>query len=179
MKALNSILISLLLCSFLCLLGCSSTTDPAQESGNETIIETSPTLELLQVSDCKQNPTGIPKANAQSDIDCIEYWYSDGNLRIKHVNAGFNCCPVLDFAVHVEGNNIIIEEIEIEGLCSCLCLFDVMYEIQDLAPGAYHLLVIEPYLPDGDPVLEFDMDLVGTPAGNYCVHRSQYPWVLW
>jgi hypothetical protein len=131
---------------------------------------------LLLVDGCKDSPTGIPRASAQSNPDCIEYWYSNGNLRIKHVNAGFNCCPVLDFAIHVDGNDIVIEEIEVAGYCHCLCLFDVIYEIQDLAPGVYHLLVIEPYLPEGDPVLEFDMDLIGDPAGNYCVHRSAYPW---
>ncbi len=176
MKLFNSILIFFWF-SLIAVFGCgSTTTDPAGESTDHIASVTSPTLELLDVSGCKDAPTGIPRISAQADLDCIEYWYSNRNLRMKHVNAAFNCCPVLDFAVYVDGSDIIIEEIEIEGYCLCLCLYDVNYEIQDLDPGAYHLLVIEAYRPEGDPVLEFDMDLVNEPAGNYCVPRSQYPW---
>ncbi|MFH1754211.1 MAG: hypothetical protein ABIA59_00780 [Candidatus Latescibacterota bacterium] len=176
MKPFSSVLLFLFLCPLLCIIGCgNSATDPVKNSNNTS--GGIPSLELIEISDCKDAPTGIPLSSASSsDLDCMEYWYGSGTLRMKHVNAGFNCCPVLDFAVHVDGNLITIEEIEIEGLCSCLCLFDVIYEIQDLAPAVYHLMVMEPYRPESDAALEFDMDLIGTTAGNYCVKRSQYPW---
>jgi hypothetical protein len=160
--------------------GCknSPTTTTDSSSGRASADQTS--IRAVEVSGCKQYPTGIPKTSTAPDQDCIEYTYDGSNtLLLMHVNAGFNCCPTLDFEIAVEGDTITIEEIELEGLCTCLCLFDVDFEIQGLAPGTYHLVVIEPYRPAGEPVLEFTMDLVGSPSGEHCVYRSRYPWGLY
>ncbi len=181
MRAFNAIFIPILLCSLLSVTGCrKSPTDPAEttrNSWNSGLSKKTPNIELVEIYGCKEAATGIPLVSASSDQDCIEYWYIEGDvLRLKHVNAGFNCCPVIDVDIQVDGETITIEEIELEGLCYCLCLFDVYYEIHDLVPGTYHLCVIEPYRPENDPVLEFTVDLQASPAGNFCVFRSGYPW---
>jgi len=65
----------------------------------------------------------------ESNWDCIEYEYNGGNLlTLKHVNAGFNCCPVIGVDISVEDNLIMIVESETYdslGPCYCLCLFDL------------------------------------------------------
>jgi hypothetical protein len=181
MNVFRFIFVIVLLCSIVVVTGCSeSTTDPAEPGPGvrgDAVPEGDTNGGLVDVGDCKQTITGIPTVSASSDQDCIEYWYDGGGvLRLKHVNAAFNCCPVVAVDIRVEGTTITIEEIEIEGHCLCLCLYDVIYEIQDLDPGVYDLHVIEPHLPPGDPVLEFTMDLTTEPSGNYCVLRSGYPW---
>ncbi len=132
---------------------------------------------LLNASGCKDFVDNGAIDNTPSTKDCIDYNY-DGEsvLLLTHLNAGFNCCPVLDPVITISKNLIRIEEKEVEGLCDCLCLFDLDYEIRNLKPGEYIIQVFEPYIREGDPKLEFTIDLTSTPAGTYCVERSHYPW---
>jgi hypothetical protein len=129
---------------------------------------------------CKEFQKGAGMDGTPPDQDCMEYQY-DGEsvLLLKHVNAGFNCCPEIAADVTIEGNVITIEEIEISGDCDCICLFDMDYEIRDLPPGEYTIRVTEPYVPEGEEVLEFTIDLVSSPLGTYCVYRDYYPWGIW
>jgi hypothetical protein len=156
--------------------GCGKSSDTPM-SGDAGSPPAAVSVRLLDVSGCKEFATGIPMASAPSDVDCVEWWYVGGNtLHLKHVNAGFNCCPVVDADIVVEGAAITVEEIEIEGNCYCLCLFDLEYKIENLAPAVYDLRFIEPYRPAEDPVLEVSLDLASSPSGRLCVSRSQYPW---
>jgi len=158
-------------------LGCGKTSETT-DTGNGRLPQGTVSIQLVDISDCKDSPTGIAKVSAPRDQDCVEYWYVGGSvLHLNHINAAFNCCPVVDADVRVEGDTITVEEIEVEGHCMCLCLFDVGYEIQDLAPGVYHLVFIEPYRQLNDPVLECTLDLVSSASGRCCVPRTQYPWV--
>jgi hypothetical protein len=120
-----------------------------------------------------------PSFGAPPDQDCME-WVYDGfsTLQLKHVNEGLNCCPVIVADIRVEGNVITIEELDSldNGGCYCLCLFDVDYEIVNLAPGEYTVTVIEPYVPEGEEPLEFTVDFREEPTGSYCVYRDFYPW---
>jgi hypothetical protein len=95
---------------------------------------------------------------------------------LKHVNAGFNCCPVLDTDVSIDNGVIKIVETETEGLCDCYCLFDLHYMIVNLPPGEYTISVDEHYEEPGDEKLEFTVDLMETPSGIYCVERNHSPW---
>jgi hypothetical protein len=166
----------LLSVSMLIASGCGKSSETTR-SDNENLIPDAVSIEVVDLSDCKGSPTGIPRVSAPSDQDCVEWWYVGRSvLHLRHVNAAFNCCPVVDADIRVEGTTITVEEIELEGLCSCLCLYDVEYEIHDLPPGVYQLGFIEPYRPAEDPVLECTLDLVSTPSGRFCVTRSQYPW---
>ena len=133
--------------------------------------------QILDISDCKWNLTGIPRVSPASAQDCVEWWYSGIDvLHLRHVNAAFNCCPVVDADIRIDGNTITVEEIELQGNCMCLCLYDVDYEIVGISPGIYTVTFIEPYLPLGDPVLTCPLDLVESPMGGFCVDRTGYPW---
>jgi hypothetical protein len=133
---------------------------------------------LLNYDGCKEFQKGsVIDTSTPPDQDCMEYQY-DGEsiLSLKHVNAGFNCCPEIAANITIEDNIITIEEIEISGECFCLCLFDVDYEISNLPPGEYTIKVNEVYLEEADEILEFTVDLTSSPSGTHCVYRDHYPW---
>jgi hypothetical protein len=134
---------------------------------------------LVAVSECGGFQLSAEIDTIGDDRSCIEYHYDiDSVLRITHRNAGFNCCPVIGGDVSVDGNVITISEWEdlSAGACHCLCLFDLEFEICDLAPGAYQIIIIEPYWQQDSEKLEFGIDLAGQPVGAFCVARDIYPW---
>ena len=132
---------------------------------------------LTDMTGCKSMAVGETRADTPSDEDCMEYQYDgEGFLSIRHINAGFNCCPEIAPEISIEGNVITIDEIEIEGLCDCLCLFDLDYEINNLPPGVYTIHVIEPYVVEGEEPLIFIANLTSPASGQHCVDRHYYPW---
>ncbi len=138
-----------------------------------------PSGTLVDMSGCNVFEEGLLTPDSSSFEDCIEYEY-DGEsiLTMQHINAGFNCCPEIEIVFHFEGSVITIEQIELEGLCDCDCLFNLDYQIENLTPGQYTITVIEPYTIEGDDPLEFDVDLSTATTGSYCVYRYHYPWGL-
>lgn len=132
--------------------------------------------------------TGCKSASAQGaqsaepfrieNRECVEYDY-DGTsvLRLRHVNAGFNCCPgEITATFLLAAGDVRIKEKEEASLCDCLCLYDIAYEFVNLRPGLYRITVVGPYQPEGDPPLEFLADLGGAASGVFCVDRTRYPW---
>jgi len=155
------------------LLACSDqTTDPTDPG-------TSPIGRVTGHTTCKAFGTAAGRYAVPREKDCIEYAY-DGHsvLQLKHVNAGFNCCPdSLIAAFQIDSGEIIIDEADVlsDG-CHCLCLYDLEYQISNLPLGQYHVRVNQPYLRPGADVLEFTVDLQLAPSGTYCVTRDFYPW---
>jgi hypothetical protein len=142
-----------------------------------------PSGTLIHYTGCK----GLTKRSSidsiSSDQDCIEYYYDgEGVLELRHINAGFNCCPDDLLAdITIVDNVITIEEKEsLSNPCHCLCLFDLELQIINLEPGKYIISVIEPYIEPGDELLEFSIGLSISPSsGTYCVQRDHYPWGTW
>ena len=138
---------------------------------------------LLETAGCKQFLTN---ASGQLDDfapgphdDCIEFQYNGINtLVLRHISAGFNCCPG-EITAEIDFNSslITITEREQEQGCKCLCLFDLDYEVVNLAPGVYTLRIIEPYVEGGDQVLEFTLELLSAASGTHCLQRDYYPWL--
>jgi hypothetical protein len=140
-------------------------------------VSSEPSGSLLEVIGCKDQ-TGIQSDQSTKAVqDCIEYDYIQDNiLLLKHINAGFNCCPVLDVDIAIDNGVITIIESETEGLCDCYCLFDLHYMIMNLPPGEYNISVDEHYEQAGDEKLEFTINLVESPSGIFCVERNHSPW---
>lgn len=119
------------------------------------------------------------KSNAyENDESCILYEYDESNnkLIIKHINAGFNCCPEeLSCSVTQRNDTLVIEEFESDALCACNCLFDIDIELSEIEPGEYYIQFTEPYCGDQEK-LEFTINLDQFSTGEYCVERTQYPW---
>lgn len=129
--------------------------------------------------ECKTGAAGLGPA-LPSDQDCLTWEYDgEGTLRIVHVNAGLNCCPgTIRADIEIEGSNIVITPDEGEdGIpCRCLCLYDLVYEIEGIAPEEYTITVVEEYLAEGAEILAVTVDLSLEPQGSWCVQRGTYPW---
>jgi hypothetical protein len=51
-------------------------------------------------------------------------------LTLKHVDAGFSCCPdSLYCNIGLKGDTILIQEFEKTAVCKCNCLYDLDIEI--------------------------------------------------
>jgi len=135
---------------------------------------------IIGNSGCKSMYKAPVADTTPPDQDCITWQYDGVNmLTLKHINAGFNCCPteiLADFTF--EGNKIIITENEdlSDGACMCLCLFDVDYIVSGIPPGEYIIRVNGMYLSGENQEIEIAVDLNLSPTGTYCVTREYYPW---
>jgi hypothetical protein len=117
-------------------------------------------------------------AASSAGQECAEYDYDgSGLLRLKHVNAAFNCCPgTVTAAIEIAGDRIRIREQESASLCDCDCLYDLDYVITSLGAGTYMITLVGPYQTEGDAPLSFSVDLRGPTSGSFCVERTHYPW---
>jgi len=112
---------------------------------------------------------------APPSVTCMAYTYDGvGSLSLTHINASLNCCPIPNLTVAIEGDTIMITESD-EGLCDCICLFDIEYQVENLPPGQYRIVVFEAYPTGGDP-LDFWVDLSYARSDQFCVEREGYPW---
>ncbi|SLM29162.1 exported hypothetical protein [Desulfamplus magnetovallimortis] len=121
------------------------------------------TCKTLEQSDSEQTP---------NNMECIDYTYNDNTLYLKHVNAAFNCCPEeLSANITIDGSDINITENEIDGLCDCLCLYDMDYRINGLLPGEYNIHIKGSY----EEMIE-TINLSEAVSNEFCVERNSYPW---
>ena len=146
-----------------------------------TTPETTPISTLSRYEGCKTFADASSSVGSDlhsNNVECIEYEYDNkGLLVLEHINSGFNCCPAnITADIVVSGNKINVEEMEQKQGCFCQCLFDVIYEIHELAPGEYRLEVKGLYLVDTDEELRLDVDLTAPCSGTFCVGRTHYPW---
>ena len=135
--------------------------------------------EMLPLTGCK--PTETPAASAVDSLplgsSCVIWDYDgQGLLTLQHYNAGLNCCPVGQAVISVNGGEIEIDETVVDGLCDCICLFDVDLQVFNLPVGEYTIVVREPYWQAPQETFEFTVDLTATPTGMVCDYRDSYPW---
>jgi hypothetical protein len=148
------------------------------EKEKTTNIEPGNSGKLSHVSDCKSLKSATDSIEIADSLSCIEYNYNDTSkfLLLKHINAGFNCCPDSIYCdIRIVGDSVIIREFELSAGCRCNCLYDLEYEIQGISKKKYQVLLIEPYLADQDK-LEVEIDLSDSNKGSICVKRKGYPW---
>ncbi|MGD2295329.1 MAG: hypothetical protein PVF22_05785 [Candidatus Aminicenantes bacterium] len=135
---------------------------------------------LTDIQGCKsfESDARTESDSPNNRVECIQYDYDgEGLLILKHINAGFNCCPgKIEPTISATGNLISIEEKEQEQGCFCRCLFDLTYQFTGVAPGEYTLEVKGPYIKDTDEKLIFNLSLYGPCNGTFCVNRTHYPW---
>jgi hypothetical protein len=136
---------------------------------------------LIEYTGCKDNADQDADASevAASNQDCLEYEYDPEKktLFLTHINAAFNCCPhKIDAEIEFAGQAITLTEFEEGGLCDCNCLYDLKYQFRNIDPGQYTITVYEPYVRQGDTILQCDIDLDEALTGKCCVTREYYPW---
>jgi len=134
--------------------------------------------QLVHHTNCKNFFKNADAIQAADSISCVEYSYeaSGKQLVLKHINAGFNCCPdYLYCTVHLKNDTIIIREHEASSLCDCSCLYDLDMEISGVQARKYQVRFIEPYAGNQEELV-FEMDLSEGSSGSFCVTRKLYPW---
>ena len=136
-------------------------------------------INLVGSSACKKDlKTATDQA---SDQDCIRYsWLAGDTLSIKHVNAGFNCCPDgFRVELKVDGDTLVITEAENSSLCDCDCLFDLNYTLTGVSKDTWWIRVKEPYVQQsGQKKILFRAELRKVAEGEICITRTGYPWGL-
>lgn len=132
---------------------------------------------IVSHSDCKNDKSDSVLLISDSS-SCADFSFdaTTNRLYIKHINAGFNCCPdSLYCTVKVSNDTIIIQEFENEQLCNCSCLYDLDIEIEGVGSQKYQIKFIEPYCGNQEQII-FGVDFSVQKQGLYCVTRNQYPW---
>jgi hypothetical protein len=134
------------------------------------------TGKLILQSACKGKSLSI-MADTIRTLSCVKYTFELEKSRVlmKHINSGFNCCPKIGCTINLKSDTIFIQEIEIQGVCGCLCLYDLDIEINDVEQKSYQVKFIEPYCDNQEPLI-FEMNLIANKSGTYCVQRLNYPW---
>ncbi len=127
-----------------------------------------PALVSYDHTGCKGAAKALDSAPLQG-FECVAWSYDGaGALALRHVNAKFNCCPnsVLGLTGEVafEGTTLTLSESDNGGECRCECVYDLSYELRDVAPGMVQVVVA----PFEDPV---EMDLVAAGEGVFCIDR--------
>jgi len=169
MKTILLSILSAVIITFL-LLGCEN----EKENKKQLIISGS----LIKNSGCKEKKSSTDSIPTPDSLSCAEYLFnaSTNKLIIKHLNAGFNCCPEnILCEVTTVADTIIITESEKAHLCDCDCLYDLEIEITGVESKEYMIKFIEPYC-DNQEQLIFGVNFSTETAGSFCVKRNHYPW---
>ena len=167
-----------LIMTFIFLIGLTLLISCNEENGTEVQTPVM-TGKLINNSACKSElKSSFDVAETADSLSCVQYSFDEANnqLTLTHINAGFNCCPDSIY-VHtsLNGDTIIIEEYEIDGLCDCNCLYDLEIELDGVETKKYQIKFIEPYADSQQEIL-FEADLADYSEGEFCVTRKAYPW---
>jgi hypothetical protein len=122
------------------------------------------------VSECGGFKEEDGSGGATASEECLLYSFADGILKLRHENAGYNCCASFSVQVAVEDGIVDIFESG-PGFCFCVCLFDLDYEVTGLEPGPC-LIRLSGW---SGKVLELSLDLEMEPQGSYCEERTDDP----
>ena len=137
------------------------------------------TGQLINNSTCKNDlKSAYQIVETPDTLSCVNYSFNKAKniLTLKHINAGFNCCPdSLYCKVELIGDIIQIQEFEKNAQCNCNCLYDLDIEIYGVELKTYRIKFIEPYISDQNKLI-FELNLNKDSNGSYCVTRKQYPW---
>ncbi len=136
---------------------------------------------LINNTGCKNSKSSNLISEIPDTLSCVNYSFDVNNnrLTIKHINAGFNCCPDSLYCEISENNDtIVIKEFEAFALCNCNCLYDLDIEINGVRLKKYQIKFVEPY-SGAQEKLEFEINLNINASGSYCVTRNLYPWGMY
>lgn len=76
------------------------------------------------------------------DADAWDIDYTDGILSVTWANFVANCCPegFNSWFELEDGNRLIYNLTETDGMCDCLCIFDVTSTFGEIDPGHYTII---------------------------------------
>ncbi len=127
---------------------------------------------------CNDHKIDKSGENIPDTLSCVYYTYNmeKKQLHIEHKNTAFNCCvDLLLFNDQIQNDTILIKEMEHNGQCDCLCLYDVEMKVENVKPQKYILKIDEAYTENILPfIIELHLDSINT--GEHCLTRHNYPY---
>lgn len=160
---------SVVLFGFLILTGCKRDNSLKQE---DIKVEFSGILD--SVSPCKNKMHDLSIGDSTDSLCCIFYVFhsESNNLRIKHENVYFNCCPDSMYVKISKSNDtIFIYESDNDGNCGCICKYDLEMEINGIEAKKYKFIIKVIPHPMGQNT-EFEVDFSKVSSGVYCYKRN-------
>jgi hypothetical protein len=152
---------------------------PGCKKEHEAGIQSDVSGRLVSHTGCKNFSREKKESPVTPDsLSCIDYSYDplSHTLELKHINAGFNCCPDSLFCnISFINDTLIIQEFEKEALCRCNCLYDLNITLLGVSPQNYQVKFVEPYTGSQEKIL-FEVNLNQQTDGTFCVTRKKYPW---
>ncbi|HNW97699.1 MAG TPA: hypothetical protein PKK00_04720 [Bacteroidales bacterium] len=137
------------------------------------------TGQVIKYTKCKSEyDSGYTPVITPDSLSCIDYAYDESNkkLSIKHINAGFNCCPdSLYCNVSASKDTIIIQEFQKKNGCKCNCLYDLDIVLNGVQAEKYIIKFVEPFANDQEKLM-FKLDLTKENQGLFTAIRKKYPW---
>ncbi len=131
-------------------------------------------LEIKNFSrtDCKQNADYIGSVAQESKKEYLELKSVGKYLKVKHINAQFNCCPEEIFITSkISNDTIYIDEDEKSHACNCICDYDLDYEIGKVDYGNYYVVLTK--LKSPFSYLEFKLDFNENLNNRIYVERNK------
>ncbi|MCD6347427.1 MAG: hypothetical protein J7L96_08415 [Bacteroidales bacterium] len=140
-------------------------------------VEPDPYVSLETDMLCKSR--GVLKGEAPGAGESCVWWEYDGDstLILKHLNAGFNCCPEKLFTdLAIKGDTIEITERDSLQLCRCNCFYDLDITVHHVKSQKFIVHFVEPFVTGLKDPLIFQIDLENQSSGKACQDRDYYPW---
>ncbi len=96
-----------------------------------------------------------PRSKSGNLREYLELKAENKYLRIRHINAEFNCCPK-ELLINSKINNdtIFVYQNEKESSCNCVCKYDLNYKVGPLEYKTYHFVLNHM----NSVLIEFDLD---------------------
>ncbi len=137
------------------------------------------TGQIVNHSTCKdETKSAFNVLETPDTISCVEYSFDRVNnkLNLKHINAGFNCCPDSLFVeTSQSGDTVVIQEFEVNPICRCNCLYDLDIELTGVESKKYLVKFVEPHAMNKQELI-FEVDLANVNEGEFCMTRKGFPW---
>ena len=127
---------------------------------------------------CNEHKTNKSSGDLPDTLSCISYNYdtNKNQLNIEHKNTVFNCCvDLLLYNEQIKNDTIFIKEMEHNGQCNCLCLYDIEMKVENIKTQKYILKITEAYAEQENPFI-FEIRLDSIISGRFCLQRYNYPY---
>lgn len=111
----------------------------------------------MYATDCKHRYSAPGATRSATEDEYLHYTYRDGLFTVTDTNYWANCCPDSDFNVRLarDGQDVYMSVDYVDGMCDCICPYDVTGEYDQLEPGLYRLHY-DPWFDD-EHVWEIDL----------------------
>ena len=102
-----------------------------------------PFISDINTSDCHTSTDKLAAKDMSSD-SIVVLWPGIGNpMQVTHYNMGLDCGePNITTSVETNGNTVtVVEHVGEQGLTDCICLYDNSFQINNLPPQPFTLII--------------------------------------